>query len=121
MNKDNQNTLLKKEERNLGEYYTNLLYFEESFLKEKVRVRWMKEGDKNTQFFHRIAKSHGARNKILRLMNEQNIMIEDYEEIKKMVVDFFEHFFKEPNQHPNPILTWHGTKISDEIGSSRPQ
>lgn len=66
-----QDPQLQIEERNSLEEYTRLSAFEETFFKEKYRIKWMKEGDKNTQFFHRTIKVHNARNKILRLQNEE--------------------------------------------------
>lgn len=43
----------------------------------------MKEEDKNTQFFHRTVRMHNARNKILRLQNEDGNTIEDYNKFNK--------------------------------------
>lgn len=36
------------------------LKYEESYWKEKSRVKWLAEGDKNTSFFHKIAKQRSA-------------------------------------------------------------
>lgn len=37
------------------------------------------EVDKNAKYFHRVVKSHIAKNKILRLKDETGSMVEDYE------------------------------------------
>nr|GEV04253.1 hypothetical protein [Tanacetum cinerariifolium] len=37
---------------------------EEPFLKQKAKVEWLKAGDSNTTYFHKIAKSKYARNRI---------------------------------------------------------
>lgn len=42
----------------------------------------MKEGDKNTKFFHRTTKVHNARNKILRIQTDEGVMIEDYKQVQ---------------------------------------
>lgn len=63
--------------------------FEESFFKEKSRIQWMKDRDRNTKYFHSVVKSHIARNKILRLKNEAGDIIEDYELVQDMAVEFF--------------------------------
>lgn len=47
--------------------YVELLQWEERFYKEKYRVKWLKEGDANTTFFHRKMKTHHVQNKILTL------------------------------------------------------
>lgn len=67
-----------------------MMSFKESFFKEKSRVKWMKEDDRNTKFFHKTIKVHNGRNKILRLQNEEGIMIEDYSQVQAMAADFFE-------------------------------
>ena len=41
---------------------------EEQIWGQKSRIKWLKEGDRNTNFFHRIANSHRRCNTIDRLM-----------------------------------------------------
>lgn len=91
-------------EENALEEYIKLSSFEESFFKEKSRIKWLKEGDKNTKFFHRSVKTHRARNKILRLQMEDGAWTKDYEEVKNLAVNYFENFenlFTEPNTLPS--------------------
>lgn len=88
---------LQMEERNLLEEYTRLVNFEETFHKEKSTIKWMKEGNKNTKFFHRTVKVHNARNKIIELSNENGDIIEDYSMIEIEATTCFEKLFIEPN------------------------
>lgn len=100
------NALAFQLEKNALEEYIRLSCFEESFLKEKARTRWMKEGDKNSHFFHRSVKAHIARNKILWLQDENGSWTSDYEEVKILTVNFFENLFKEPNPTQSQIGNW---------------
>lgn len=34
--------------------FNNAILEEEKFLKQKAKVEWLKEGDRNTKYFHRI-------------------------------------------------------------------
>ncbi|GJT07532.1 retrotransposon protein, putative, ty1-copia subclass [Tanacetum coccineum] len=46
---------------------------EERFLKQKAKVEWLKAGDLNTAYFHRIVKSKCARNRIEMVCDASNI------------------------------------------------
>lgn len=109
------------EERNLLEEYSRLANFEETFYKEKSRIKWMKEGDKNTNFFHRTVKVHNARNKILRLSNENGDIIEDYSMIETEVTIYFEKLFTEPNPSELPCQNWPGRTLTDAQGHTLSQ
>ena len=45
----------------------HLASLEETFSRQKSRVLYVKEGDSNTQFFHRLANSHRRANQIKRI------------------------------------------------------
>ena len=45
--------------------YQNWAVLEETFWRQKSREIWLKEGDKNIGFFHRMTNSHRRRNTIL--------------------------------------------------------
>lgn len=70
---DLANTQLQDIVKSARETYIIFLTFEESFFKEKSRIKWIKEGDKNISFFHITVKLHNARNKNLRLQNEEGL------------------------------------------------
>lgn len=58
---------------------------EESILKQKSRIKWLKVGDSNTQYFHHILKEKVARGRIYVLQNDQGEMVEDSTKIQKMI------------------------------------
>lgn len=67
------NTLLDiqhKEEKCRGEW-KQLLGWEEIFWKQRLRVQWLREGDKYSTFLHRSATNHKRRNIIDTLQNER--------------------------------------------------
>lgn len=79
-----------------GNYeYISLLANEEAFLASKVRVKWLKNGDRNTAFFHRSILSHNARNRILSFERNDESIVNDYPLVKQMVVDFYQGIFCE--------------------------
>ncbi|KAM1727381.1 hypothetical protein ACFX12_018028 [Malus domestica] len=76
------NTSLSKE-------YNNLLEQEEIFWKQKSRVKWLQEGDRNTRFFHLSTIIRRRRNKIEGLWNNDGVWVEDKEDLKQIAVHHF--------------------------------
>jgi hypothetical protein len=70
------------------------LHHKESLLKQKSRVKWVKEGDSNSKFFHESIKSRRRRNHMVALKDGDN-WIQGVEEVKDFVKDFFENNFSE--------------------------
>lgn len=53
--------------------YNELLSLDETYWKQRSRVLWLKEGDRNTAFFHRKASNRRSRNKIQGLIDEVGV------------------------------------------------
>lgn len=80
--------------------------FEEVAKKEEVawrqrsRAIWLKEGDKNTKFFHRTANCHKRYNSIDSLLiNGANVS--EPAMIREEIIDFYQNLYKE-NEHWRP-------------------
>ena len=62
--------------------------------RQKSRAIWLKEGDKNSSFFHCIASSHRNSNTIGKLLiNGSPSMNQD--EIRDHIAQFYEHLYRE--------------------------
>lgn len=55
---------------------------------------WLKEGDKNTKYFHKIANSHRRHNSICQLSINGEIS-SDQDVIKAQIIGFYQHLFTE--------------------------
>ncbi|GAA0138506.1 hypothetical protein LIER_34941 [Lithospermum erythrorhizon] len=78
--------------------YEQLCNAERQLYQSKERMNWYKDGDASTSLFHRNIKQHQARNRITQIQNETGVLIEDYNGIKKIVVDFYQKLFTAPNK-----------------------
>ena len=61
---------------------------------QRVRTNWMKEGDKNTKFFHAHATQRRRRNSIKGLTDEQGLWTEDEKEVHRIITSYFGQLFK---------------------------
>ncbi|CAH1434531.1 unnamed protein product [Lactuca virosa] len=64
---------------------------EERFLKQKAKIHWLKEGDSNSKFFHRIVKGKVHKNRIEAVMNREGEWLEG-EAVYKEFVEYFQDF-----------------------------
>ncbi|KAL5775024.1 hypothetical protein ACOSP7_012581 [Xanthoceras sorbifolium] len=61
----------------------------EQFWRQRSRAMWLKEGDRNTRFFHSKATQRRRRNRIVGLMGDDGRWRDKIEEIERVVVDFY--------------------------------
>lgn len=68
---------------------------EEMFWKQKARVKWLKEGDANTRFFHATVKDRHRRQRICAIKNDTGTLITTQKAIQDEAISFFSNLFKE--------------------------
>lgn len=87
---------------------------EETLWRQKSRIRWLKEGEKNTKFFHRSAIQIRMHNNIAFINNRQGERLEAYEDMEKEFKYHFQEILKEPpgsKDHAIRTITQHIPKI----------
>ena len=67
-----------------------LLEQEEIDWRQRSRINWLKDGDRNTKFFHHKATWRAKTNKIGRLQRSNGSMTTDKTEMETMTTDFFQ-------------------------------
>jgi hypothetical protein len=72
----------------------NLAHLEETSWRQKSRVLWLKEGNNNTKFFHKMANSNRRRN-YMEKVEVDDIVNENDTEIRDNVVSFYEDLYQE--------------------------
>jgi len=70
------------------------LLFEEMNWRQKSRALWLREGDKNTKFFHRVANSHRKFNQVDSLTINGAISRNSVE-IKEHIVQYYNNLYFE--------------------------
>lgn len=72
--------------------YEEHLKNEEIAWRQRSRALWLKEGDRNTSYFHKLANAHRRSNHIDQLV-VQGTTIMDPERIKEEIIGFYEKLY----------------------------
>jgi hypothetical protein len=92
---------------------------EEVMAKQRSRVDWLKEGDRNTSFFHARASARRRTNKIKALVREDGSLCTDTAEIKVQVENFYGNLFSsEPRDSTESIIDSINGKVTADMNSS---
>ncbi|XP_057744898.1 uncharacterized protein LOC130962743 [Arachis stenosperma] len=70
---------------------------EERYWREKSRCKWLKEGDKNTRYFHQKCEVRNRKNKIWGLTTTNGEMASNSENIAKVAETYFKDIFSTTN------------------------
>ena len=70
-----------------------LLDLEETMWKQRSCNSWLKEGDKNTRFFHAKASNRKQHNRIVGVMDESKICQDDEDKISEVITAYYENLF----------------------------
>ncbi|GMI95766.1 hypothetical protein HRI_003245900 [Hibiscus trionum] len=66
---------------------------EKIYWEQRARANWLKNGDRNTHYFHSFATNRKRKNRIRCLINDSNEEIQYEEGIEKMAMDYFSNLF----------------------------
>ena len=85
----------------------------ESLMRQKARVRWIKEGDCNSRYFHLLTNSRRANNAVKGVLVDGS-WVDDPAIVKEEIRSFFNKNFSEPDQC-RPVLNGVRFKSIDQI------
>ncbi|XP_075077018.1 uncharacterized protein LOC142163778 [Nicotiana tabacum] len=85
---------------------------EEMTWRQKSRALWLKEGDRNTKFFHRTANARKRNNNIDQIMIRHEV-VEDPERIENEIIEFYKELYTEPEQWRPTVNFENSSSISE--------
>jgi hypothetical protein len=85
------------EEKKVEERIAELGHREEIMWRQRARIQWLAEGDKNTRIFHHKASMRRKKNKIDKLTRADGSVCENVNELEQMAHDFYEDLYKSEN------------------------
>ncbi|CAN6223792.1 unnamed protein product [Urochloa humidicola] len=105
-----------REIRCITDKMDELLYREEMMWFQRSRIAWLREGDRNTSYFHRQAVWRARKNKIKKLKNDMGEWCGDPQQMKRMATEFFQTLYSaDPGVAPEEIINLTLPKISAEM------
>jgi hypothetical protein len=96
-----------------------LLSREETMEKQRSRIEWLKEGDRNTAFFQTKSKERARTNRINALRLEDGAVVSTQEEIETAALAFYSSLFtRQEVLDPGLVLDCVPHKVSDDMNES---
>jgi hypothetical protein len=81
-------------ELKIKERLVELYHREEMMWRQRSRVEWLSNGDKNSKFFHQRASMRRRKNLIKALERQDGSMSEDRSEIQEMASNFYKNLYQ---------------------------
>jgi hypothetical protein len=104
--------------RETTDLMNELLYREEMLWLQRSRVSWLKEGDRNTKFFHRKAVWRARKNRISSLKDQDGVVQDTPSEMERMATSYFQSVYtRDPSIQPAPVVNLFREVISDDINA----
>ncbi|KAJ9536709.1 hypothetical protein OSB04_un000094 [Centaurea solstitialis] len=100
---DPTNRMIKGELRKARMDYEQARLDEESFYRQRAKVRWLKEGDSNTKFFHNTVKERRNRNYIRSILDADGNFVRD-DGVPGVFLDHFRSFLGMCDTVVHPVM-----------------
>ncbi|XP_074288026.1 uncharacterized protein LOC141613185 [Silene latifolia] len=90
---------------------------EEQYWRQRSRALWLKDGDRNTKFFHTRAGERKQKNFIARLVDDDGNAKTDEEGIGAVAIDYFQRLFTSSNPSNFEVLDGIGQRVMPEMNA----
>ena len=91
-----------------------LIEKEEIYWKQRSRISWLREGDRNTKFFHAKASARRKKNLIVSLKEMDGTVIELQSDIERVIIQHFSTLFQSSNPNAIEEVVAHIPKVVTE-------
>ena len=101
------------------DHMNDLMYKEELMWLQRSRIDWLREGDRNTKFFHQRAMWRARKNKVKFLIDDSGARVEKKEKMGDLVDAYFQSLFTCDNALVQaPLVQLVQPKVTDEMNLS---
>jgi hypothetical protein len=95
-------------EHKLQQELNDIMRKEELMWFQRSRAKWLRDGDRNTHYYHLKTVTRRRKNNVIMLKNEQGQWIGEVDQLKEMVNLFYQDLFSEKHISRN----WYQTKLT---------
>ncbi|GJZ37408.1 putative reverse transcriptase domain, reverse transcriptase zinc-binding domain protein [Tanacetum coccineum] len=95
LDNDPSNLSFQEKEAATVAAFNEALIMEEKFLKQKAKITWLREGDSNTAYFHKVVKSRVSRCRI-DVVTDANGVVYHNNDVAKAFINHYEVFLGQP-------------------------
>ena len=99
----------------------NIIIDEEIYWKQRSRADWLKEGDKNTKFFHHKASNRNKKNRIWGIENSSGDWLKRAKDVEDEFCNYFTELFTttKPSQNQmEAVLKGITPRVSEDMNES---
>jgi hypothetical protein len=105
--------------RQASDHMQELLYKEELLWLQRSRISWLKEGDRNTRFFHQKTVWRARRNKIKKLKDDDGVWKDVPTDMERMATSYFKELFtRDPSVNSERLLDLTQQKVTSEMNEN---
>ena len=91
---------------------------EEQFWQQKSRIQWLKNGDRNTGFFHAITRQRRLLNSLSVIEDKEGMTVYEEPQIAAVISDYFKEIFtSSANTDFTTISSILSSKVTDEMNA----
>ncbi|MCH99408.1 endonuclease/exonuclease/phosphatase family protein, partial [Trifolium medium] len=94
--------------------HARILIQKEAYWRQRAKMHWLKEGDLNTKFFHMSANARNKVKKVVRLVNEKDVIVTKQEDLCEVAKNYFDSLFKAADGNHDPVLSIIQQKVTAE-------
>ena len=103
-------------EKDLLKRISELLARKEALTKQRSRVLWLSEGDRNTEFFHAKMKERSRINKIKKLKKPDGSVAMTQPELETLAMNFYSDLFTAQHEtRPELVTDWVPNKVTEAM------
>ncbi|KAK1678041.1 hypothetical protein QYE76_038889 [Lolium multiflorum] len=109
----------QQEIRKASDHMQEMLYREELLWLQRSRISWLKEGDRNTRFFHQKAVWRARKNKIKKLKDDDGNWQSTPFDMERMATSYFKELFtRDPSLISDDLVGLFQEKVTPEMNEA---